>query len=103
MYSEQEEDDKTEETFQQFIMDNAPDDIPDEWSVEDRNKLTLLNWSEKQEQEQSWKEWLSQHIPNEFLNLAFEMIDGGIYTYKNMQIDLSENDKKYIKPAIIKK
>jgi len=64
--------------------------------------LTLLNWSEQQEQP-SWKEWLSHHIPNEFLNLAFEMIDGGIYSYKNMQIDLSENDKKYIKPAIIKK
>jgi hypothetical protein len=98
------EDDKTEAAFQELISECAPDDIPDEWSEEDRNKLTILNRNIGQLTTGDWKVWLSTHLPTEFLEQAFSLIEDGssIYSYRDYSTILSDADKKFIRPAIIR-
>lgn len=100
--SEQIDDDETEEVFQDFITEYAADDIPDEWSSEDRNKLRILNTAA--DSFPDWKTWLIKYLPNEFLENAFGKIEEGkgIYSYREHSIELGDEDKKYIRPLIIR-
>ena len=96
---------ESDESMEDFMEHAFPDDIPDEWSREDRNKLRLLGC----EVVAPWYEWLHKWIPMQYYKKIVDVLgerDNIInlidnIDYNNLQV--TDADKKKMAPIVIKK
>jgi len=97
---------ESDETMEDFTEHAFPDDIPDEWSHEDRNKLRLLGC----EVGAPWYEWFHKWIPMQYYKKLVDLLsekDNSIINlidnidYNNLQV--TDADKKKMAPIVIKK
>jgi len=102
---------ESDETMEDFTEHAFPDDIPDEWSKEDRGKLRLLECVV----DTPWYEWLHKWIPMQYYKKLIDCVNVSDSTgnkntiinridnidYNNLQV--TDADKKKMVPIVIKK